>query len=114
LSAALLFDAVCFSDFEEELFVVLPFLSVVFFGVGVAFACAFLVGVGAALAFFLVGVAFVFAAFPVCALPAESVKQSAAKKMKKAIGNTTYWRGNSLVNLNISLSKQRFKQEAES
>jgi hypothetical protein len=36
------------------------------------------------LAFFLAGVAFVFAAFRVCALSTESVKHN-AKKMKKAM-----------------------------
>jgi hypothetical protein len=82
LSAALFFESFRVSDFEEEF--VLPFLSVDFFGVGVAFACVFLFGVGAVLAFFFAGVAFVFARFPVCALSTESAKQN-AKKMKKAM-----------------------------
>lgn len=96
------------SDFAEEF--VLPFLSREFFGVGVAFAWFFLFGDGAALAFFLAGVAFVFAAFPVCALSTESAVRNKAKKMKKAIGKTTYWRDNSLVILGICVSKQRFKR----
>jgi hypothetical protein len=105
LSAVLLFESFFACDFEFAEELVLPFLSVVFFGVGVAFACDFLLGVGAGLAFFFAGVAFVFAEFLVCALSTESAKSN-AKKMKKAIGNTTYRRGNFVVNLNISLSKQ--------
>jgi hypothetical protein len=80
LSADLFFESLPReSDFEE---VVLPFLSLEFFGV--AFACVFLFGVGTCLAFFFAGVAFVFAEFLVCALSTEAVKHN-AKKMKKAM-----------------------------
>ena len=87
LSGVLFFDVVRASDFDEELF--LPFLSVDFFGVGVAFACVFLFGVGVVLAFFLDGAAFVFDEFLVCALSTESAENN-AKKMKKAMTNPVF------------------------
>jgi hypothetical protein len=83
LSAVLFFDVVLSVDFDEE--TVLPFLSVDFFGTGVAFACVFLFGVGV----FLAGVVFVFDAFRVCALSTESVVNT-AKKMKKAMTNPVF------------------------